>query len=128
MADLAHHKKDFADRNARLIVVGNGEPHQIQPFRRDTGYQGQIYTDPTRETYRTLDFSSGVGSLFGIKSLTEGIRAFRSGHSQKGVQGSALQQGGALVAGPGDHVHYFYKSRQPGDFPPIEALLKACDR
>ncbi len=126
VAELARHENEFAEGDARLIVIGNGEPDQIQPFRQVTGYRGEIYTDPTRETYRTLHLRSGVGSLFGMKSIREGIRAFRNGHTQQVVQGSALQQGGALAAGPGDRVHYFYQSREPGDFPPIDELIGAC--
>lgn len=107
----------------RLVVIGNGKPFHIKPFRKVTGYKGELYTDSTLETFKLLNLKSGLGSLFGTQSIREGLRAYREGHSQEGIQGSALQQGGALVVGPGDLVHYLYRSREPGDHPPVPDLL-----
>ena len=109
------------------MIIGNGEPHQIAPFKKAVKYSGELYTDPSLELYKTLDFKRDVGSLFGIKSFTEGIRSMGTGHFMKGIQGDTLQQGGAIIISPGDVIHYFYSNKEVGDHPPVKEMLAACD-
>jgi len=45
----------------------------------------------------------------------------------KGIQGDSLQQGGAVVIGPGGILHYFYGSKEAGDNPPIQDMLDAVN-
>jgi len=127
VADLAKQVEAFEKRNVQLVVIGNGAPHFIQAFREDTGYRGALYTDPTLNTYKLLNLKRSMGSLIGLKSLKEGIRAAASGYLQTSIQGDTLQQGGALVAGPGDTLHYFYRNKEAGDHPPLKEMLNACD-
>jgi hypothetical protein len=124
VADLAKQAGEFEKRNAQLIVIGNGAPNFISAFREETGYQGLLYTDPSLETYKLLNLKRGVGSLFGFKSLKAGIRAVSSGYLQTEIQGDALQQGGAVIAGPGDVLHYVYRNKEAGDHPPIKEMLE----
>jgi hypothetical protein len=126
VADLTKQVAAFEKRNARLVVIGNGNPHFIKAFREETGYAGLLYTDPSLETYKILQLKSGVGSLMGFKSLKQGIRAMRSGYLQTSIQGDALQQGGAVLIGPGDVLHYLYRNKEAGDHPPIRKLLDMC--
>ncbi|QTA84777.1 Peroxiredoxin-like domain-containing protein [Desulfonema magnum] len=123
---MAKQAEAFEERNARLVVIGNGAPHFMTAFREDTGYKGNLYTDPSLETYKILDLKRGVGSLFGLKSLKEGIRAASSGYLQTEIQGDALQQGGAIIIGPGDILHYSYQNKEVGDHPPIKEMLKVA--
>jgi hypothetical protein len=127
VADLAVQEPEFAARNADLIVIGNGVSQHLQPFREATGYRGQLYTDPTLAVYKILDLKSGLSGLLGMKTFQQGFKAFRKGVSQDGIQGSALQLGGALVLGPGDTIHYVYRSREAGDHPPVDQMLAACE-
>jgi hypothetical protein len=110
-----------------LVVIGNGEPHYIKPFRDVTGYSGLLFTDATLAVFKRLGFRKGLGSLIGLKTITGGLRAAKSGHAQDGIQGSLLQQGGALVVGPGNSVHYYHRNREPGDHPPVAKLIDACN-
>ena len=126
MADLAKYVEAFEERDARLVIIGNGAPRFIEAFREDTGYEGKLCTDPSLETYKILDLKRSVGSLFGFKSVKEGIRAAASGYLQTSIQGDATQQGGAVIAGPGDILHYFYRNSEAGDHPPIKEMLEAC--
>ncbi len=125
---MAKQAEAFEKKNAQLAVIGNGEPHHIKPFRKGAKYDGKLYTDPSLKTYEALNFKRGLGSLFGIKSLKEGVRSVGTGHLLKGIKGDSLQQGGAVVAGPGDTVHYLYSNKEAGDHPPIQEMLDACDK
>ena len=126
VADLNKSMKAFKKKNAQLVVIGNGPEHFITPFREVTGYRGPLFTDPSLETYNILDFKKGLTSVIGLNPLKAGIRALSSGYLQKGIQGPPLQQGGVLVVGPGNIVHYFYRSQKAGDHPPAEEIFQAC--
>lgn len=128
VADLAKHVKVFEERNAELIVIGNGAPLFIKAFREDTGYTGKLFTDPSLKTYEVLNLKRSIGSLFGFKSLKEGIRAAASGYLQTSIQGDTLQQGGAVIVGPGDILHYSYRNTEAGDHPPVSEMLKICEQ
>lgn len=97
------------------------------PFRENTQYKGPLFTDATLETYNILGFKKGITTLVGLNPLKAGIRALGTGYLQKGVQGSSTQQGGVLVVGPGNFVHYLYRSKKAGDHPSLEEVLQACE-
>ena len=127
VAELAKQDDAFTQRNARLVVIGNGDPDVLKPFRKATGYSGLLYTDPTLGVYRTLSLKKSVGSLFGMQSFKQGFRSLKEGFVPGGIQGNAFQQGGALIVGPDDTIHYFHRNREAGDHPPIEDMLAACE-
>ena len=127
VADLNDNIKAFERKNAQLVVIGNGPEKFIMPFREATRYKGPLFTDPTLETYKILGFKKGITSVVGFDPLKAGIRALGTGYLQKGIQGPSLQQGGVLVVGPGNFVHYIYRSKKAGDHPSVEDILKACE-
>ena len=112
--------------NAELVVIGNGDTHYLKPFREVTGYRGSLFTDPSLAVFEHLGFKKSLVSILGMHTFGKGLRAMKEGHSQGGIQGSILQQGGALVIGPGNTVYYFHRNREPSDHPPVKDLLDAC--
>jgi hypothetical protein len=127
VADLNNNIKAFQDSNTKLVVIGNGPEKFIVPFREATRYKGPLFTDPTLKTHGILGFKKGIASLVGFDPLRAGIRALGTGYLQKEIQGSPLQQGGVLVVGPGNVVHYLYRSKKAGDHPSVKDILKACE-
>lgn len=123
MAELAEKRDRFEKNGVRLVIIGNGEPGHIPPYRRATGFDGPIYTDPDKKTYKALNFTRGMGSMLGWKSVKSLMGAVFSGHLSASIQGDSLQQGGVLIAGPGDHIHYLYRDSEAGDHPSVEAVL-----
>ncbi|MBF0451116.1 MAG: AhpC/TSA family protein [Candidatus Magnetomorum sp.] len=113
--------------NVRVIVIGNGQPNFIEGFRNDTGYQGDLFTDPSLKTYQLLSFKKSLSSLFGLKTVKTAFRAFSSGYVQKGIQGDALQQGGVVVIHPVDTPVYLYTNNEAGDHAPLDEILHACE-
>lgn len=109
------------------MVIGNGPEEFIKPFKEATRYKGPLFTDPSLTTHNILGFKKGVTSLIGFNPLKAGIRALGTGYLQKGIQGPPLQQGGVLVVGPGNIIHYLYRSQKAGDHPPIKEVLQACE-
>ncbi len=116
-------KKSLEEVN--IALISNGKPHFIVPFRKETGYEGPIYTDPSLETYKLLNFRHGLLTHMGAKSLTESIRAATQGHAKLLVQGDPNQQGGVIVISPQDQVDYYYRNKETGDHAPMDQVLKA---
>lgn len=116
---------DFEDAGLGRVVIGNGRPDQIPDFRRSVGWSGDIYTDPDKSVYNALDFKHGMGGMMGLKSMASLVGSVFSGHGSASIQGDARQQGGVLVAGPGDAVHYFYRNTEAGDYPDTADILAA---
>lgn len=115
---------DIEGEGARLAFVGNGTTHQAREFSRKYAPGSAIFTDPSAYTYRALGARSGVVSTFGGVAL-HGVRAMRHGHFQTSIEGRPFQQGGVLIAMPGDLLGYAYVSRIAGDHPPTHAVLDA---
>lgn len=123
VAELVGYQKDFSQRGAQLVVVGNGKVEDLKKFRKVTDYEGILLTDPSRNTYNFLNFKSGLSDLMGMKSFTKSFSALSSGFMPGSLQGNALQLGGAITVMPDDTISFYFKSSSAGDHPPISALL-----
>lgn len=98
-----------------LNVIGNGAPMFIAGFRETTGYDGSLYTDPSLSVYRAAELKSGLRTVLTVGALSRTVGAFRRGFRQGKVEGSALQQGGALVIARDGRVLWQHISSGPGD-------------
>ena len=125
MADLEKAREEFEKAGLGRAVIGNGPPDRIAGFRKTTGWSGPIYTDPDKAVYNALAFKHGMGGMMGLKSMASLVKSLVSGHGSAAIQGDALQQGGVLVAGPGDAAHFFYRNKEAGDYPAASAILAA---
>lgn len=110
---------------AELYVIGNGAPMFIAGFRETTGYDGPLYTDPSLATYEAAQLVRGLRTVFAVGTIRRTIGALRRGFRQGRTQGSALQQGGALVIAPEGRVRWHFISTGPGDHPDPDAILRA---
>jgi hypothetical protein len=108
-----------------LAVIGSGAVSHLKAFRSTTGYRGKLFSDPSRETFRLLGLTSGLGGLIGSKSIGRALTALRRGIRPGSIQGSALQLGGALVVTPQESILYSYRSNEAGDDPPVDEILQA---
>ncbi|MBF0289489.1 MAG: AhpC/TSA family protein [SAR324 cluster bacterium] len=123
VADLIPKQADFEENALKLTVIGNGNSYFIQAFREDTGFQGEIYTDPTRQSYKLLGFKKDVTSSLNMKTLKTGLKGLIEGHSQKSIQGDPWQQGGVIVITPEQSVPFFYVNQEAGDYAPPNTIL-----
>jgi hypothetical protein len=126
VAELTEYLDDFSQREAQLVVVGNGGSYDLKKFRNVTGYPGLLLTDSSLETYKLLKFKNDIIDVIGIKSFTQGFAALRAGFMPGSLQGHALQLGGAVVVVPEGKITYLFKSSAAGDHPPVEDLLAAA--
>jgi len=125
VAELAQHANQFDDKNARLAVIGTGDPRHFKAFREITGYQGFLFSDPSLNVFSLLGFSNRISGFISINSMFKAAAAIKNGHRQGSLQGSALQLGGAVVVDAGGIIRYFFKSKKAGDHPDIRELIEA---
>jgi peroxiredoxin len=128
VAELAGNKQRFKEKNADLAVIGSGDPAHFKEFREKTGYDGLLFSDPSLAAFSLLGFAGGIGGVMSIHAVFKAVSAFRQGHRQGSVQGSALQLGGAIVIDVSGAVRYFYASAKAGDHPAVDALIRAVDK
>lgn len=117
----------FEEKGSDLIIVGSGSYTHIEEFREITGFNGKIVTDPSRTTFTYLGLTCGIGGLMGLKTLSRGFSALRSGVKPGSIQGSALQLGGAVIIDQTGTVLYRFQSREAADDPPVDQMLAALD-
>ncbi|NXV86986.1 AAED1 protein, partial [Calonectris borealis] len=132
--DLAKVPKAFLqEANVRLIVIGQSSYHHIKPFCTLTGYAHEMYVDPQREIYKTLGMKRGEGNNVSVRSphvksntLLGSIRSMWRAMTGPAFdfQGDPAQQGGALILGPGNEVHFLHLDKNRLDHVPINTILQ----
>ncbi len=127
MAELAENSQNFNDKNINLAVIGSGDPRHFKAFKKTTGYEGLLFSDPSLVAFSLLGFSKGLAGFMSIRSVFKAASALREGHRQGSVQGSTMQLGGAIVIDVSGAVCYFFSGRKAGDHPKINELIRAVD-
>ena len=125
VAEIAQNSSGFTDKNIKLAVIGSDETQYFKEFRKITGYSGLLLSDPSRQTYSTLGFSSGIGSLLSLQGFSKALSALKEGIKPGAVHGSALQLGGVVIVEPSEHVQYYYASKKAGDHPALADIFAA---
>nr|XP_009490239.1 PREDICTED: thioredoxin-like protein AAED1 [Pelecanus crispus] len=132
--DLAKVPKAFLqEANVRLIVIGQSSYHHIKPFCSLTGYTHEMYVDTQREIYKTLGMKRGEGNHVSARSphvksgtLLGSMRSMWRAMTGPAFdfQGDPAQQGGALILGPGNEVHFLHLDKNRLDHVPINTVLQ----
>jgi hypothetical protein len=112
-------------RGGALVVVGPAQPEHIAPFRAVTRYQGPLFVDPSRRSFKAAGLAHGWAHTYHPAAVVKGVRALAQGFRQGGRQGDVVQQGGTFVLGPGDRVRFEWRDRHAGDHPDLDAVVEA---
>ncbi|KAL5519655.1 hypothetical protein ACEPAH_1338 [Sanghuangporus vaninii] len=127
----------FAESNVQLVIIGCGEWELINDYKKNTGFTGNIYADPSRELYRKLGMTTEnlkttptgqkkrsyvpetVSSV--LKSIWKGPITHPL---QLGKQGNFSQLGGDFIFGPGNTCHFAHLMEHTEDHIEIVDLMK----
>nr|XP_034493288.1 peroxiredoxin-like 2C isoform X1 [Marmota flaviventris] len=105
----------------------------LQPFCKLTGYSHEIYVDPEREIYKRLGMKRGEeiassGQSPHVKSnlLSGSLQSLWRAVTGPlfDFQGDPAQQGGTLIVGPGNNIHFMHRDRNRLDHKPINSVLQ----
>ena len=119
----------FEEAGVRLVVVGQGEPENARDFRREQGIDLDLLVDPDRRSYKAAGAKLAVFSeLFGLPRLMwRGLKRARAvGVSQGKTIGHPAQAGGVLVVAPDGSIPWSHMSRDAGDIPSNDDVLRAA--
>jgi hypothetical protein len=111
-----------------LHVIGHGTLEETRAFRDEQPAPFPLFTDPLRESYRTMGMREGALSVLTPGVLVRAVRAWRSGFRQTRVAGRPLQQGGVIVVAPDGTEHLRFVSAEAGQRPPDGEVLAAVAR
>jgi peroxiredoxin len=124
-ADAVQQRHEIERRGAQLIIIGNGNPAHAREFERETGLEGAVFTDPSRQFYRELAMRHGVGRVLNLQAPRNARRAFLAGFRQVGVKGDRWQLGGNVVFAKDGALLYADHAEAAGDLTPVAKALLA---
>ncbi|XP_075684854.1 peroxiredoxin-like 2C isoform X2 [Rhinoderma darwinii] len=132
--DLAKIPKSYLQAaDVRLLVIGQSSYLHIQQFCSLTGYHHELYVDTDKDIYCKLGMKKGESSTNSsgsphVKSnmFTGSIKSIWRAMKSPAFdfQGDPAQQGGALIVGPGNKVHFLHRDMNRYDHVPISSLLR----
>ena len=108
-----------------MIVIGNGEPHELAAFRAETDAPFEVVTDPGRHSYRAAGLRRAWHRVLDPRVMLSVRRARRAGARQTRVAGDPWQLGGVLVFDASGSLAWRHDSGFPGDHAPPANILKA---
>jgi hypothetical protein len=128
VAQLRREVDRFKSAGADLVVIGNGKPHWIAGFRDDTDYRGELYTDPSLDSYRLAGMKRGLFRWLNPLAGAYAVRALFRGQMQTRTKGDPHQQGGVLVIRSDGTVIFRHVDSVAGDLAPIANIHSALER
>ena len=57
-------KDELESRGAKVVVVGNGQPHHAKMFAEDEGVPFTLWVDPEMKAYAAAGLRRGVRAVF----------------------------------------------------------------
>jgi len=117
-----------------MKLVGCGHAKWIQAYREETGFPGEVFSDPERHLFKALgihEVTSGRENLQGSSEYTGGlvmgsVYSTKIAFTEGSESGHWNQQGAAFVLGPGALCHYAHFEKFPQDHPLIEDIFRAA--
>ncbi|MEN8158994.1 MAG: SDR family NAD(P)-dependent oxidoreductase [Myxococcota bacterium] len=112
---------------AALAIVGNGNTGFAEAFREDLSLPREVtlLVDPELGAYRAAGLRRGRVEVLSPKLALNGLRAFRAGFRQTGVEGDPWQLGGAFVLHPDGRCSFRQASTEAGDHADLDDVLAA---
>jgi len=96
-----------------------------QDFAQSEKVSADLYTDPSRDTYRAIGARKGSATILTPRAALAAARALSQGHLQSATAGHPTQQGGELVVAPGGELRFIHLAEFAGDHADIDTVLAA---
>jgi hypothetical protein len=125
---LHRDRSKFEAAGANLVVIGNGAPHFIDGFRKETGFEGPLYTDPSLRVYELAEMKRGLAYMLNPMLAFYAIRGLARGFMQTKTKGDKTQQGGVVVVLPDGSVPFHHADSAPGDLAKNSKILAVLEK
>lgn len=127
-AEVRSHRRAIEAAGARIVFVGSGLPAMAREFAAQFADGLPVLSDPTRRVFAAAGMRKGIGTVLGLRFVTNAWRALRGGHRQSRVQGAAMQQGGVLVLAKDGTVVHAQRDGLAGDAIDWQRAIAAIPR
>lgn len=117
--------RQWQEQGHRVVIIGNGNAHFAEAFRRELELTVPVLIDEERSAYEAAELRRGVASMLSPRLVTNAFRAFKRGARQKSTQGDPWQLGGAFVIGAGGELRMAFRAGTAGDHVAADAIEAA---
>jgi len=128
-------KATLEEVNTELVIIGCGEWKVIDVYKKNTGFQGRIFADPSRALYRHFGMTENIAAggkddpkpSYVENTISTTLKSMGRGAlepSSWGKQGNLSQNGGDFILGPGNTCSLAHRMRHSTDHMDFEDLLK----
>ncbi|EJC98573.1 uncharacterized protein FOMMEDRAFT_23431 [Fomitiporia mediterranea MF3/22] len=130
----------LAEASTKLVIIGCGDWSLIEGYKKDTGFKGDIYAEPSRDLYQKLGMSCNLNLTPAgqqkrsyvrpywanvLKSFWNAV-VFHPLQAFTGKQGKVSQNGGDFVFGPGNTCEFAHVMEHTEDHVEVADLMKAA--
>ncbi|KAJ8400728.1 hypothetical protein AAFF_G00394970 [Aldrovandia affinis] len=128
-AEISKLKEDLSANCVALVGVGP-EEMGLKEFQDGGFFKGELYIDEKKQTYKDLGFKRYNALTLVPAALGKKVRNVVTKANAEGIQGNfsgdLLQSGGMIiVAKGGEKVLLHFVQDSPGDYVPLEDVVKA---
>ncbi|KAI1890492.1 hypothetical protein AGOR_G00154260 [Albula goreensis] len=128
-AEISKLKDDLSENKVALVGVGPEETG-LKEFQDGGFFKGELYIDEKKQTYKDLGFKRYNAMSVVPAALGKKVRDIATKANAAGIQGNfsgdLLQSGGMMiVAKGGEKVLLHFVQDSPGDYVPLEDVVKA---
>ncbi|MCA1839161.1 MAG: AhpC/TSA family protein [Actinobacteria bacterium] len=128
MAQLRDRDEDFKAANLEVVVIGQGEPADLEAFIAGRTFPFELYCDPHQDAYRAygLERGSAWSVTLSPDVLAAGVQAFSEGHRLSTVVGDVMQLPGSFVIRDGA-IAFIHRAMTSSDLASPEELIEAAN-
>eukprot|EP01122_Echinamoeba_exundans_P001632 TRINITY_DN1164_c0_g1_i2.p1 TRINITY_DN1164_c0_g1~~TRINITY_DN1164_c0_g1_i2.p1 ORF type:complete len:511 (-),score=73.44 TRINITY_DN1164_c0_g1_i2:274-1806(-) len=115
--ELAANARLFEELGIQLVAIGNGTVNSALKFAAEVKFDGSLYVDTALDVYKSLKCHRGTWRtvLFNGSTFKQFFSALSAGYRPRGIQGDALQLGGAFVVRRGRQIVFATREEFAGD-------------
>lgn len=122
----------------RIVVIGCGEAEFIKKYKETSGFQGDVYADPSRAVFRAMGMTlenlklnppeekraSYLKDESIVTIVLAGMKRAFGAPGLIGKQGNIFQLGGEFVLGPGNQCTFVSRMEHTMQHASVEELMK----
>jgi len=128
-------KTTLEETKTDLVIIGCGEWKVLDTYRKNTGFGGRIYADPSRALYRHFGMTENLSSKVQDEAKASYVQDATAVTLKSmgrmitqpagwGKQGNISQNGGDFIFGPGDICSLAHRMRDSTDHMDVDELVK----
>jgi peroxiredoxin len=125
---LCQRQEEFSQFNTKVIIVSFGTLPALQAWMRDTCNTFQVLLDSERKAYQDYQLETSRWRSWTPNTLWTYAKLLAAGRKWLPKEGDTSQMGGDFIVDTSGIVRLAYRSKDPADRPPVDALLNIIQK